>query len=244
MGVDMNIALIGYGKMGNWVRKVIDETQGLQFVGAVGSEEGAVASLEEIEKPIDAIIDFSHPSNLSGNCAYCIKNQTPIVIATTGYSEEEIQEIYELGKTIPVVYTANFSLGVTVLNRVLKEIAPILKDSFDMELIEKHHNRKLDSPSGTAKMLLASINPTGEFEYEHGREGSKKRGREIGVHAIRGGTIAGEHTVLFAGEDEVLEFTHIANSRKIFAQGAVKAVKFIKGKAPGVYGMEEVLFGK
>ncbi|MEG1584206.1 MAG: 4-hydroxy-tetrahydrodipicolinate reductase [Anaerovorax sp.] len=243
MSTVTNVALMGFGKMGNWVKRVIDESAELKFVGAVGPEEGAVAKLEDIQNPIDAVVDFSHPSNLPAVCAYCLAHKTPLVLATTGYSEEDVKKIYQLGESIPIVYTANFSLGVTVLNRVLREIAPILKDTFDMELIEKHHNRKLDSPSGTAKMLLNSINPEGEFAYVNGREGSRKREKEIGVHAVRGGTIAGEHTVLFAGQDEVLEFTHVANSRKIFAQGAVKAVKFITDKKPGVYQMEEVLFG-
>lgn len=244
MNQELNIALVGYGKMGQWVEKIIEDTEGLKFIGAVGPEKGAVGQLEDIQGKIDAIIDFSHPSNLHHICAYALKNQTPTVIATTGYSEEDIKKIHALGQHIPVVFTANFSLGVTVLNRVLREIAPVLKANFDMELVEKHHNRKLDSPSGTAKMLLNSINPDGEFTYVNGREGSKKRAKEIGVHAIRGGTIAGEHTVIFAGEDEVLEFTHIANSRKIFAQGAAKAVKFVVDKKPGIYQMEQVLFGE
>ena len=124
-----------------------------------------------------------------------------------------------------------------------KMIAPILEDSFDMEVIEKHHNKKLDAPSGTAKMLVSAINSRGDYEEVHGREGNRRRGKEIGIHAIRGGTIAGEHDVIFAGEDEILEIKHTAGSKKIFAAGAVKAARFVQTAEPGLYDMEDVLFG-
>ena len=129
------------------------------------------------------------------------------------------------------------------MKRILAEITPILEDSFDMEVIEKHHNKKLDSPSGTAKMLVSALNGEGKYEEVHGREGNRKRGKEIGIHAVRGGTIAGEHDVIFAGEDEILEIKHTAGSKKIFAAGAVKAARFTQTAAPGLYNMEDVLFG-
>lgn len=250
MSNGINAALVGYGKMGQILRRIIDDSEGINFVGAVGPEEGAIESLDVLYSDlygskgenIDVIIDFSYPGNLQEVSKFALSHNIPLVIATTGYTAEEVDAIKQLAEKIPVVYTANFSLGITILNKVLKDIAPVLKDSFDMEIIEKHHNRKVDAPSGTAKMLLASINEGDEFEEVFGRGGMKKREKEIGVHAIRGGTIAGEHTVLFAGEDEVLEFTHIANSRKIFAVGAVKAARFILGKPAGLYNMDQVLF--
>ncbi len=251
MNNNINVAVIGYGKMGKILGKIIEESEGLTFIGAVGPEEGAFETLEEISnvlekkelKKIDVIVDFSHPDNLKKVGTYAEQHHIPLIIATTGYSEEQIEWIKGLSIKIPLVYTANFSLGITIMNKVLKEIAPILKESFDMEMIEKHHNQKLDSPSGTAKMLLKALNGEGEFAEVHGREGSSKRQKEIGIHAIRGGTIAGEHTVIFAGEDEILEITHKAESRKIFALGAVKAVKYIAEKANGLYTMDDVLFG-
>lgn len=145
---------------------------------------------------------------------------------------------------MPVVYTSNFSLGITIFQQILKQITPVLRDAFDIEMIEKHHNRKLDAPSGTAKMLLAAIEEGKEYKKVYGREGFGKRGEEIGIHSIRAGSIAGEHTVLFAGEDEILEITHRAGSNRIFANGAVLAALFAAGQKPGLYNMSDVLFGR
>lgn len=246
----VNAALIGYGKMGKMLKTTIDESEGIIFAGAIGPEEGAVENLDIIcenlygkGENIDVIIDFSYPGNLEIVSEFALSHNIPLVIATTGHTAEQIEKIKDLSKKLPVVYTANFSLGITVLNKVLKDITPILKDSFDIEIIEKHHNQKVDSPSGTAKMLLSTVNCNEEFNCIYGRYGMKKREKEICVHTIRGGTIAGEHTVLFAGEDEILEFSHVANSRKIFALGAVKAAKYIINKPVGLYNMDQVLFG-
>ena len=141
------------------------------------------------------------------------------------------------------MFSANYSLGINVMKRVISEITPILEDAFDIEIVEKHHNRKLDAPSGTAKMLLAAADEDGRYDHVFGRDGNRKRGREIGVHAIRGGSIAGEHTVIYAGDDEILEVKHTAGSRKIFAAGALKAAAFAVNAEPGLYNMEDVLFG-
>ena len=145
---------------------------------------------------------------------------------------------------MPVVFSANYSLGINVMKRVVAEITPILEDAFDIEIIEKHHNKKLDAPSGTAKMLLAAADGENKYEHVFGREGNRKRGKEIGVHALRCGTIAGEHTVIYAGNDEILEIKHTALSKKIFASGAIKAAAFAAGAKPGFYTMEDVLFGE
>ena len=161
-----------------------------------------------------------------------------------GYSEEQICAIKECAKSHPIVYTANFSLGITVFEEVLKQITPILKESFDIEVIEKHHHKKLDAPSGTAKMLVEAIDPNHEYNRVYGREGMSKRAHEIGVHAVRGGSIVGEHSVIFAGEDEVFEIKHEAHSKNVFVNGAIKAAEFLVGKPAGLYIMHDVLFSK
>ncbi len=238
----MKIALVGYGKTGQTVKRTIDETEGMECVGVVSSK--SLKDLSEIKEKIDVIVDFSHPSNLEMIMEYAEKNLTALVIGTTGYKEEQISAIKAMAQKVPVVYTSNFSLGITIFQQVLKQITPVLRDSFDIELIEKHHRMKVDAPSGTAKMLLASLEEGKEYPKVYGREGLGKRGEEIGVHVVRGGTIPGEHTVIFAGEDEIFEITHRAGSNRIFAAGAVLAAQFAAGKSPGLYDMKDVLFGQ
>ncbi len=143
-----------------------------------------------------------------------------------------------------MVYTANFSLGITIFRQILKQIPPALRNAFDIEMIEKHHKTKLDAPSGTAKMLLADLEEGREYKKTYGRKGMGKREEGIGVHSVRGGSIAGEHTILFAGNDEVLEITHRAGSNRIFADGALLAARFARGKEPGLYDMNDVLYDK
>lgn len=238
----LKIGLVGYGRMGRLVKETIEKTSGVECAGIVSPEYNS--DLGQIGVKLDVIIDFSHPSNLDMIASYAEKNHTPAVFATTGYSAEQIKEIEQLSQKVPVVYTANFSLGITVFQQVLRQITPVLRDVFDIEMIEKHHKMKLDSPSGTAKMLLQAVEEGREYEKKYGREGFGKRGDEIGIHSVRGGTIAGEHTVLFAGEDEILEITHQAHSRQIFATGALQAAKFAAGQKPDLYNMNDVLFKK
>ena len=236
----MNVALVGYGTMGQIVHKNLDPNDKLVGIVSIGYLE----SLYDIKEKIDVIIDFSHPANLNMIYDYCKETKTPVVIATTGYSEEQIKKIHDLAQYTAVLYSSNFSLGVILLNRVIREITPILKDKFDIEVIEKHHNKKIDAPSGTAKMLVDTINSKNDFKIVNGREGVSKREpyKEIGVHSVRGGTIVGEHSVIYAGNDEVLEFKHEAHSKTIFAVGAVTGSKWIVKKEPGLYNMEDVLF--
>ena len=235
----MNVALVLYGKMGQFVEKKL-LVKGHEVVGIISL--GMDEDLELIQKPFDVIIDFSHPSFLDMILSYVKKHNTPLVVATTGYSEEQICAIKECAKEHPIVYTANFSLGITVFEEVLKQITPILKESFDIEVIEKHHNKKLDAPSGTAKMLVDAIDPEHDYNRVYGRSGASKRAHEIGVHAIRGGSIVGEHSVIFAGEDEVFEIKHEAHSKNIFVNGAIKAAEFLVDKPAGLYIMHDVLF--
>ncbi len=237
----MRVALVGYGTMGKIVeQKLIEKGHTISGIVSIG----LLNDLSEITSEIDVIIDFSHPSYLDMICSYVTKTNTPIVFATTGFSEPQIQQIKTLGEHHPVVYTANFSLGITVFEEVLKQITPILEHSFDIEVIEKHHNKKIDSPSGTAKMLVNALNKNQTYEVVNGREGMSKRAKEIGVHAVRGGSIVGEHSVIFAGEDEVFEIKHEAHSKNIFVNGAIQAATFVASKEAGLYNMNDVLFSK
>lgn len=236
----MNVAVLGGGVMGRLLAQMTEEKEGCNLAGVIEPMEG--------QKPgdldaVDVIIDFSNPANLDMLIGYCRETGRPAVIATTGYEAEQIEAIEKLAGEVPVVFSANYSLGINVMKRVISEITPILEDAFDIEIVEKHHNRKLDAPSGTAKMLLAAADEDGRYDHVFGRDGNRKRGREIGVHAIRGGSIAGEHTVIYAGDDEILEVKHTAGSRKIFAAGALKAAAFAVNAEPGLYNMEDVLFG-
>ena len=237
----MNVALVGYGAMGQMVHK--NFTDDMKLVGKVGL--GELESLFDIKDKIDVIIDFSNPVNLDMIISYATKNNTPVVIATTGYSDEQKEKIKDLGKKVPVLWSSNYSLGVILLNRLVREITPILKDSFDIEVIEAHHNKKIDAPSGTAKMLVNSICASGDFKVVNGREGVSKREpyKEVGVHAVRGGTIVGEHEVLFCGNDEIISLKHSAHSKAIFAVGAITGAKWLLDKKADLYNMEDVLFG-
>lgn len=244
-----NIALVGYGKMGQVIEEMIASSDRLSCVGIVDPmREEMVADLSELMKSLaekgeelHGVIDFSHRDNLDMIIRFMKACPTPLVMATTGFTEEQVGQIENLSRHIPLVFASNFSVGINLMKRLAKEMRDALGDGFDIEIIEKHHNRKVDSPSGTARTLLDCIDPNKEFAREYGREGMRKREKEIGIHAIRGGTIAGEHTVIFAGENEILEITHKAESNKIFAKGAIRAAEFVIGKAPGLYSMDDVI---
>jgi len=236
----MKVAILGAGAMGNVIKDMISETKDMECVKMIEPLNGD--KLDDIAEDIDVVIDFSNPGNLAMMADFAEKKKTAFVIATTGFSPEQVQVIKEMSKKVPVVYSANFSLGITVMRKAVADLSNALGEAFEIEIIEKHHNKKLDSPSGTAKMLVDAINHDGRYEQIYGREGNRKRGNEIGIHAVRGGTIAGEHIVLFAGQDEILEVKHIANSKKIFAAGALKAARFACGKENGLFDMNDVLF--
>lgn len=237
----MKAIILGAGAMGNVLADMMNEQTDFTLLAMIDPLKGE--KLDDVSEKADVVIDFSNPANQEMMMSYCRSNKCPAVIATTGLSEAQQDDIKALSEDIPVVFSANFSLGITVMKRVLSEITPILEKNFDMEMIEKHHNKKLDAPSGTAKMLVAAMNPNGEYEEIYGRSGNRRRGKEIGVHAMRGGTIAGEHTAIYAGEDENLEIRHNAGSKKIFASGALTAARFLQTAENGLYNMEDVLFG-
>lgn len=230
----MNIIVHGNGTMGNIVAKMIEETPELNLVAIVDELKGETG---------DVIIDFSHHSRLNSLLDYGKEKNIPILIATTGYSEDIHKKIEDTSKYIPILLSSNTSLGINVLNNILNEIVPLLHKNFDIEIVEKHHNKKLDSPSGTAKTLLNTvIEKCNDSMYpKYGREGNCKRDpHEIGVHSLRGGTIVGEHSIIFAGEDEILEIKHTALSKKIFAKGAIEGAISLCKKAPGLYEMKDI----
>ena len=190
----------------------------------------------------DVVIDFSNPKALDHLLPFCVERRIPIVIATTGFSPEQLAQIDEAAKTIPVFRSANMSLGINVLLELVKKAASVLGDSYDIEIVERHHRRKVDAPSGTALMIAdAAAQSCGhetEYVFERHSVRQPRDKKEIGISAVRGGTIVGEHEIIFAGHDEVMEIKHTALSREIFAQGAVEAAKFISGvTAPGLYDM-------
>ena len=237
----MRLGIVGNGRMGRMLDALCAQSDEFEVAGFVGP--GACASLEEIEA-IDAALDFSYPGNLDMLLGAGRARRLPLVIGTTGLDKAQGEAIRAASREIPIVWADNFSTGVTVLSRLVREAARALGEDFDIEIVETHHRLKEDAPSGTAKMLLTSIDPDGAHEVIYGREGRPgKRGREIGVHALRGGTVAGEHSVRFFGQMEEIELRHRADSREIFARGALRAAAFAAKAQPGLYSMEDVLFG-
>ena len=237
----LNIALIGNGRMGKMIASVCQKDAALNVSGFVGP--GDCELLEEIEN-VDVAIDFSYPGNVDMMLENAMARKIPLVIGTRGLTAAQEEQIREAAKVIPIVRALNFSTGVAVLRRLVAMAAKTLGEDFDIEIVETHHNQKEDAPSGTAKALLAAADPDGEYEVKHGREGRPgKRGREIGMHALRGGTVAGEHSVMFYGPMEEIELRHRADSREIFARGAVRAAQFAAQAKPGLYSIDDVLFG-
>ncbi len=234
----MKVCVVGYGAMGHIICDLLKDE--LAYPVALECE---YKTLDETDKKFDCIIDFSNPANLDMIIDFAKKYKKPVVFATTGYTDEQINKINDLANYVPVLRSANFSLGVILLNRLVKQITPILKDDFDIEIIEAHHHNKVDSPSGTANMFLNSVVDATNFKPNYERFGySLRKPNEIGVHSIRGGSIVGEHEIMYCGEDEVITLSHKAQSKKIFAVGAIKAAHFLVNQEIGLYDMEDVLF--
>ena len=196
------------------------------------------------EKP-DVVIDFSNPAILDNLLHYCLVNGIPCVLATTGYSEEQTAKIRKAAESIPVFFSFNMSLGINPLVQLAKKATAILGNQFDIEIVEKHHNQKIDAPSGTALMIADAINNSlnNQYHYVYDRHSKrqKREKTEIGLHAIRGGTIVGEHDIIFAGHDEVITLSHSAASKEVFAVGAVNAAVFLKHQKPGMYDMSALM---
>lgn len=202
----------------------------------------------ESETKADVIIDFSNPALLDDILEYAVKYNTPCVICTTGFSADEIDKINKTSEKVAVFRSGNMSLGINLLIELSKEAAKLLGNEFDIEIIEKHHNQKLDAPSGTALMLADGISEVLEEEpqyvYDRHSYRKKRAKNEIGIHAVRGGTIVGEHEVIFAGHDEVVSLTHQAQSREVFAVGAVNAAIYLASQGAGMYNMSNLLSSK
>ena len=238
------------GKMGaNLLELLKDDAEAVALCGVdpKGDADCAIpcyTSFNAVKDKPDVIIDFSSPAALPGELAYAKANNVPIVLASTGFTKEQLDEIDEAAKNVAIFRTANFSLGVNLICELVKKAAATLGDKFDIEIVERHHNQKVDSPSGTALMLAQSANSAFDDvkPYVNGRSGLVgKRGNEIGIHAVRGGTIVGEHEVAFCGEDEIITISHSARSKKVFAAGAIKAAKWIIGKDAKLYDMQDML---
>lgn len=238
------------GKMGHVITKCVENKENCEIVAGVDIDKcdapyPIFASFSEIDVDADVIIDFSHPSVLASLLEYCKKNKMPAVIATTGLSDEQKKEIEDTSKEVPMFFSANMSIGVNLISELAAKAARVLEGSFDIEIVEAHHNQKIDAPSGTALMLADSISdaltnkPTYEFDRHSKR--AKRDPNEIGIHSIRGGTIVGEHEVIFAGLDEIITISHSARSKDLFAVGAVNAAVFLKGKPAGMYSMKQLV---
>ena len=203
------------------------------------------SSFSDIKEDADVIIDFSSPTNFEERLQYAKQHEIGIVLASTGFTPDDLTLIERYANDIAIFKTANLSLGVNLMQALCKAAAEVLGDSYDVEIIERHHNLKKDAPSGTALMLADTIDQAfhHEKQYVNGRNGivGAREKSEIGIHAVRGGTIVGEHEVMFAGEDEIVTITHSARSTRVFAAGALRAAKFLPGKPAGMYEMKDLL---
>ena len=238
----MNILLTGYGRMGRLLEATA-VAAGDKIAGVVDVDN--LSELPALGCGADIVIDFSAPAALPAIAEFVRASGTPLLSGVTGLDAAQLAVFDELGRYAPVMHSANYSLGVAVFRRVLEEAGSVLRQDFDIEIVETHHNQKVDAPSGTAKLLLEAVDPRHELTPVYGRQGicGKRDKREIGVHALRGGTEAGTHTVSFFGPDEVFEITHRAASRQIFVNGALHMARKLAGLPKGRYQLQDILFG-
>ena len=240
------------GRMGRVITDIIKNSEGIELVAgidkytAVPNEYPVFDSIEKCDVKADVIIDFSNAAAVDGLLEYCVDRQVPVVLCTTGLSEEQLVKVEEASKKVAVLKSANMSLGINLLLKLLQDATKVLAPAgYDIELVERHHNQKVDAPSGTALALADSINEAAGNEYTYVYDRSqvrKKRDqKEIGISAVRGGTIVGDHEVIYAGTDEVIEFKHTAYSKAVFGKGAVEAARFLAGKPAGKYDMADVI---
>lgn len=240
------------GKMGRVITNLVAQDEDIEIVAGVDAYTGVAneypvfTSIKECAVRADVIIDFAVTAAINDLLDYAVETKTPIVLCTTGLSAEQLEKVNEASKSVAILRSANMSLGINTLMKLLKTATEVLADrGFDIEIVEKHHNQKVDAPSGTALALADCMNQVLDNEYDYTYDRStvrqKRSKKEIGLSAVRGGTIVGEHEVIFAGIDEVIEIKHTAYSKAIFAKGAIDAAKFLAGKGPGVYNMADVI---
>lgn len=240
------------GKMGQVISGLIAADPDVEMAAGIDARDDGHNSypvftdIEKCDVEADCVIDFSAAVAVDKLLDYCVARKMPCVLCTTGLSEEQLKKVEEASKSTAILKSANMSLGINLLLKMLKEAAGVLAPAgFDMEIVEKHHNLKVDAPSGTALALADSINEEFDNEYEYVYDRSSRREKrpqkEIGISAVRGGTIVGDHDVIFAGADEVITFSHTAYSKAVFGKGAVQAAKFLAGKGAGMYSMADVI---
>ena len=246
-----NIILNGCnGKMGQVISRLVSEDSeckivaGIDITGEQKNDYPVYTAPCEVKEKGDVIIDFSHPDSFDGITDFCRKNKLPIIICTTGLSNVQKNKMEALSSEIPVFFSANMSLGINLLINLAKKATSLLREVFDIEIEERHHNQKIDAPSGTALAIadaIAEEMDNAEYVYDRHAVRKKRKNNDIGIHAIRGGTIVGDHTVIFAGNDEVIELKHSAASKEVFAVGAIKAAKYMNGKPSGMYSMNDLI---
>ena len=240
------------GRMGHMIIDLVKEDANIEVVAGVDAfgessyDFPVFKSLADCDVEADVIVDFSSAAAVDGLLEHCVSKKVPVVLCSTGLSPEQLDKVKEASKSVAVLKSANMSYGVNALLKVLKEVSPLFAEAgFDIEIVEKHHNQKLDAPSGTAIALADAINDAFDEKYDYVYDRSSRREKrpkkEIGISAVRGGTIVGDHDVIFAGHDEVVTFSHRAYSRAVFGKGAIEAAKFLAGKAAGMYDMADVL---
>lgn len=240
------------GAMGNMITGIVEEDKDAQIVAGIDIADNGdksypvFSSIRDCDVEADAIIDFSTPKILDDLLAYSEEKKVPVVLCTTGYSEEQLAKIEAAAEKTAILKSANMSLGINTLLKLVQDAAKVFAaEGFDVEIVEKHHNKKLDAPSGTALALADAVNEAMGNPYEYVYDRSQRRQardkKELGISAVRGGTIVGDHDVIFAGTDEVITFSHTAYSKAVFGKGAVSAAKFLKGKEKGRYEMADVI---
>ena len=239
------------GKMGTAVQHFVEERGDCEIVAGVdlaGGEHGfpVYQDIAQVQEAVDVVVDFSHPSALSPILAYCESHPgTAAVLCTTGYSQEQVEEVRTASQELPIFYSRNMSLGINLLMELAKTAENVLGPGFDVEIVEAHHNQKIDAPSGTALMLADAVNEVREnsmkYTYDRHSQRKKRERSELGIHSIRGGTIVGEHQVIFAGQHEVITLSHSAQSKELFAAGAVNAAVFMANSESGLYVMSHLI---
>lgn len=246
-----NIILCGAnGKMGHVIQSVVAGRDDCEIVAGVdiNTESNGFpvySTFGEIKETADVIIDFSNPALLDSMLAFSENKKIPVVIATTGYDDKQKKQIEKASEKCAVFFTYNMSMGINLLANLAKKATEVLGSDFDIEIVEKHHNQKIDAPSGTALMLADAIceeiDDNMKYEYDRHSKREKRSKNEIGIHSVRGGTIVGEHEIIFAGRDEIITLSHSARSKEIFAVGAVNAAVFMSGKDSGMYSMKDLI---
>jgi len=237
------------GNMGKTITQLAKERDDIKIIAGVDLKNDLTtdypiySTISDVKEKADVIIDFSHPSLLDSILQYAKSTKTAVVIATTGNTNADITKIEQTAKSVPVFFTYNMSLGINLITELAIKAKTILGNQFDIEIIEKHHNKKIDAPSGTAIMLANALNDCGEYDLVFDRHSIRKarEKNEIGISSLRGGTIVGEHSVIFAGTDEVVEIKHTAFSKKVFAIGAINASTWLKNQVPGLYDMKNII---